>query len=84
MGVGCIPHGLAIWRSGWLWKWSGLLFILSVVIGIPAIFGGQILQLIASVLLGLAQLTAGVSLLRAVRDEAPTPTAAMGSPLASG
>ena len=83
-GVGCIPLGLAIWRSGELWKWSGLLFILSVVIGIPAIFGGQILQLIASVLLGLAPLTTGVSLFRAVRGAAPSPTTAAGSPLASG
>ena len=52
--VGCIPLGLAIWRSGRLWKWSGLLFILFGVIGIPAIFDVGVLQLIASVLLGLA------------------------------
>ena len=61
-GVGSIPLGLAIWRSGWLWKWSGLLFILFGVIGIPAILAVPILQPIASVLLGLAQLTVGVTL----------------------
>jgi len=82
--VGCIPLGLAIWRSGLLWKWSGLLFTLFGVIGVPATFDVQILQLIASVLLGLAQLAAGVTLFRAVRGEAPTPTTAAESPLASG
>ena len=82
--VGCIPLGFAIWRSGHLWKWSGGLFILFGVIGLPAIFDVGVLQLIASVLLGLAQLTAGVSLFRAVRGEAPTPTTAVGSPLGSG
>lgn len=71
-GVGCIPLGLAIWRSGRLWKWSGPLFMLSGVIGIAAILDGQILQLIASVLLGLATLAAGVTLFLAVRGEAPT------------
>ena len=82
--VGCIPLGLAIWRSGRLWKWSGLLFILFGVIGLPAIFDVGVLQVIASVLLGLGQLTAGVSLFRAVRGAAPSPTTAVGSPLASG
>ena len=82
-GVGCIPLGLAIWRSGRLWKWSGLLFILFGVIGVPATFDVQILQLIASVLLGLAQLAAGVTLFRAVRGEALTPRTAPASPLAS-
>ena len=71
--VGCIPLGLAIWRSGQLWKWSGALFILFGVFGIPAIFDVGVLQLIASVLLGLAQVAAGVTLFRAVRGEAPTP-----------
>jgi hypothetical protein len=83
-GVGCIPLGLAIWRSGRLWKWSGLLFILFGVVGIPGFFDVEILQLIASVLLGLAQLAAGVTLFLAVRGEAPTPTTAAESPVASG
>lgn len=82
--VGCIPLGLAIWRSGRLWRWGGLLFILFGVIGIPAIFDVGVLQLVASVLLGLAQLTVGVALFRAVRGEAATSTAALESPLASG
>jgi hypothetical protein len=83
-GVGCIPLGLAIWRSGWLWKWSGLLFMLSGVIGIPAILDVGILQPIASVRFGLATLAAAVTLFRAVRGEAPRPTTATESPLASG
>ena len=72
--LGCILLGLAIWRSGLLWKWSGLPLILFGVIGIPGFFDVQILQLIASVLLGLAQLAVGVVLFRAVRGEARTPT----------
>jgi hypothetical protein len=75
-GLGCIPLGLAIWRSGRLWRWSGLLFMLFGVFSIPGFLDVQVLQLIGSVLLGLAQLAAGVTLFLAVRGEAPTSTAA--------
>jgi hypothetical protein len=70
--VGVLLLGIAIWRSGRLWRWSGWLFILFGVIGIPGFLDVEILQLIGSVLLGLAQLAAGVTLFRAVRGEAPT------------
>jgi hypothetical protein len=71
--VGCILLGIAIWRSERLWRWGGLLFILFGVIGLPAFFDVEVLQLVASILLGLAQLVVGVALLRAVRGETWTP-----------
>ena len=74
--LGMIPFGIAIWRSERLWKWSGLLFILFGVIGIPAFLDVQVLQLIGSVVLGLAQLAAGVTLFLAVRGEGRRSTAA--------
>ena len=70
--IGALLLGIAIWRSGRLWRWSGGLFILFGVIGIPGFLDVQILQLIGSVILGLAQLAAGVTLFLAVRGEAPT------------
>jgi hypothetical protein len=83
-GIGCIPLGLAIWRSGRLWRWSGLLFMLFGVISIPATLDVQILQLIGSVLLGLAQLTVGVALFRAVRGETSTSILAPESSIRTG
>jgi hypothetical protein len=82
--LGCILLGIAIWRSGRLWKWSGLLFILFGVIGIPAFLDVEVLQLAASILLGLAQLAVGVALFRAVRGETWTPTIAPESSITTG
>jgi len=70
--VGALLLGIAIWRSGRLWRWSGGLFILFGVIGIPGFLDVEVLSLVGSVILGLAQLAAGVALFRAVRGEAPT------------
>lgn len=72
--VGIILLGIAIWRSGHLWKWSGLLFVLSAVTSVPLDI--EVLSLASSILLGLAQLTVGVALFRAVRGETSTPTVA--------
>jgi len=82
--IGCILLGIAIWRSGRLWKWSGLLFILFGVIGIPGFLDVEVLGLASSILLGLAQLAVGVALFRAVRGEPATPTVAPGSSMTTG
>ena len=82
--VGVLLLGLAIWRSGRLWRWSGLPFILFGVIGIPGFLDVEVFQLVGSVLLGLGQLAVGVALFRAVRGEASASTPTPGAPLASG
>jgi hypothetical protein len=69
--VGVLLLGIAMWRSGGLWRWSGGLFILFGVIGIPGFLDVEVLSLVGSILLGLAQLVAGMTLFRAVRGEAP-------------
>jgi hypothetical protein len=71
--IGCILLGIAIWRSERLWKWSGLLFVLFGIIGIPGFLDVEVLGLASSVLLGLAQLVVGAALFRAVRGETWTP-----------
>ena len=82
--VGCILLGIAIWRSGRLWKWIGLLFVLVGVIGIPAFLDVEVLQLVSATIFGLAQLGAGVALFRAVRGETWTPTVAPESSIRTG
>jgi len=82
--IGCILLGIAIWRSRRLWKWSGLLFIVFGVIGIPAFLDVEILQLASSILLGLAQIAAGAALFVAIRGEVSTSTTAPESSPASG
>jgi hypothetical protein len=69
--------GIAIWRSGRLRKWGGLLFFLFGVLNLP--LDVEVLSFVASALLGLAQLTVGLTLFRAVRGEAPTSTAVPGA-----
>jgi hypothetical protein len=82
--VGVLLFGIAIWRSGRLWWWSGGLFILFGVIGIPGFLDVQVLSLVGSILLGLAQLAVGVSLFRAVRGDASASNRTPEAPLASG
>jgi hypothetical protein len=75
--IGPILLGIAIWRSGRLWKWSGLLLVVFGIIGIPGfLLDVEVLALAGSILLGLAQLAVGVALFRAVRGERSTSTAA--------
>jgi hypothetical protein len=62
--IGNIVIGLAIWRSKILWKWSGFLFMVYGVVGIPAFLDVKAFQLVSPALGGLAQITAGVSLRR--------------------
>jgi hypothetical protein len=74
--LGYILLGIAIWRSGRLWKWSGLLFVLVGAIGIPAFLDVEVLQLASSTIIGLAQLAVGVALFQAVRGETSMSTVA--------
>jgi hypothetical protein len=66
--IGKILLGIAIWRSGTLWKWGGLLFILYRLVGLPPL-DMKVLQISATSVGGLAQIAVGVSLRRAVAIE---------------
>lgn len=59
--LGNILMGIAIWRSGTLWKWGGLLFILYSVVGIPAFLDVKVFQILATPLGGLALMAVGGS-----------------------
>jgi hypothetical protein len=64
--IGNLLMGIAIWRSGTLWKWGGLLFMIYGLIGIPGFLDVKVLQIASTILGGLAQIVVGVSLRRSV------------------
>lgn len=64
--VGIILLGLAVWRSDALWRWSGLLFVVWGVIGIPAFLDVKVLQIATTVLGGVSLITVGIGLRRSV------------------
>jgi hypothetical protein len=64
--IGNILMGIAIWRSGTLWKWGGLLFMIYGLVGIPAFLDEKVFQIVSTPLGGLAQIAVGVSLWRSV------------------
>lgn len=64
--IGNILLSVAIWRSGTLWKWGGLLFILYGVVGVPSYLDVKAFQIISPIVGGLAQIAVGISLRRSV------------------
>ena len=66
--IGNILLGIAIWRSGTLWKWGGLLFIIYGVIGIPSFLDVKAFQIVSPTVGGLAQIAVGISLWRSDRS----------------
>jgi hypothetical protein len=62
--IGGILLGIAVWRSGTLWRWGGLLFIIYGVIGIPSFLDAKAFQIISPIVGGLAQIAVGISLWR--------------------
>jgi hypothetical protein len=65
--IGNILLGIAIWRSGTLWRWGGLLFIIYGVIGIPSYLDVKAFQIISPIVGGLAQIAVGISVWRFCR-----------------
>jgi hypothetical protein len=63
--VGSMLLGVAIWRSKALWPWGGLLYIAYGVLGIPSFLDAKVLQIVAPLVGGAAQITVGLSLWRA-------------------
>ena len=66
--IGGVLLGIAIWRSQVLWKWGGLLLIVSSVVGIPAFLDQKAFQLIGTPLSGLAMVVIGVDLWRSASE----------------
>ena len=64
VNIGLILSGVAVWRSGTLWKWAGLLLIAGGVIGIPAFLDVPQAQLVEPPVTGAAMISIGVSLWR--------------------
>ena len=65
--IGNILLGIAVWRSGTLWKWGGLLFIIYGVVGIPSFLDVKVFQVVSPTVGGLAQIAVGISLWRSGR-----------------
>ena len=65
--IGNILLGIAVWRSGTLWKWGGLLFIIYGVVGIPSFLDVKVFQIASPTVGGLAQIAVGISLWRSGR-----------------
>ena len=65
--IGNILLGIAVWRSGTLWKWGGLLFIIYGVVGIPSFLDVKVFQIVSPTTGGLAQIAVGISLWRSGR-----------------
>ena len=62
--VGIVLTGVAVWRSETLWRWGGLLYIVSGVVGIPAFLDVPFAQNVAPLVWAAA--VVGVSLWRSV------------------
>lgn len=62
--VGVVMLGIAIWRSETMWPWGGILYVAYGVLGIPAFLDIKILQIIAPLVGGAAQIAVGLSLWR--------------------
>ena len=65
--IGPILIGAAVWRSGTLWKWGGLLLIIAGLIYIPAFLDQPALVLVGAIIGGTAKIALGISLFQAVR-----------------
>jgi hypothetical protein len=64
--VGIVLTGVAVWRSETLWRWGGLLYVISGVVGIPAFLDVSSAQNVAPLAWAVAALVIGVSLWRSV------------------
>jgi hypothetical protein len=64
--VGMILLGIAAWQSDTLWKWGGLLLVVSGVIGIPAFLDVKAFQIVGTLIIGLSLIVVGVDLRRSL------------------
>ena len=66
--IGLVLMGAAVWRSGVLWKWGGLLLIINGVLSIPAfVLDITVLNNLAGMVGGIGLIGLGISLFQSVR-----------------
>lgn len=66
--IGKVLMGAAVWRSGALWKWGGLLLIIDGVLSIPGfVLDMSMLSQFAGAVGGIGLIALGISLFRSVR-----------------
>jgi predicted permease len=71
--IGPVLMGAAIWRSGALWKWGGLLLIIDGVLSIPGfVLDMKLLSNVAGMIGGIGQVALGISLFQSVRSRRDT------------
>ena len=66
--IGPVLMGAAIWRSGALWRWGGLLLIIDGVLSIPGfVLDMKVLSNFAATVGGIGLIAFGSSLFQSVR-----------------
>lgn len=66
--IGPVLMGAAIWRSGALWKWGGLLLVMDGILSIPGfVLDMRVLSNFAATVGGIGLIALGISLFRSVR-----------------
>jgi hypothetical protein len=62
LNVGYVLTGIAVWRSGTLVKWGGLIFALAGIIGVPAFLDVPVAQNVAPIVFAAGSSLIGISL----------------------
>ena len=62
LNLGYVLTGIAVWRSGTLVKWGGLIFVLAGIIGVPAFLDVPVAQNIAPIVFAVGTSLIGISL----------------------
>jgi hypothetical protein len=62
VNLGLILNGVAVWRSGTLPKWAGLLLIADGILGVPTFLDVPQFQLVDPIVGGAALVAVGVAL----------------------
>lgn len=62
LNVGYVLTGIAVWRSGTLLKWGGLVFVLAGIVGIPAWLDVPVAQNVAPIVFAAGTSLIGISL----------------------
>jgi hypothetical protein len=66
--IGLALMGAAVWRSGVLWKWGGLLLIINGVLSIPAfVLDITVLNNLAGIVGGIGLIVLGISLFQSAK-----------------
>lgn len=62
LNLGYVLTGIAVWRSGTLVKWGGLIFVMAGIIGVPAFLDIPVAQNIAPIVFAVGTSLIGISL----------------------